>query len=248
VSPAWAVVPDGSSLIGVGPAQTKSVVYRNKLDGKADYGTYETASVAMNMYGNVSDVIFADNAATDLRGGLTAEFSQVPDPRTPTPSALYFNLVTGNTLKGAFSGMSIYTYALRQDAAGTVGHLGNTYRRNTLADLVSHGVGLGSDYDGWAGGDLHQNVFEHNAFANVPTLLRVSRSAPWGKGEVKTQFRNPSLYANRFERGAAKASGSKAMDILGTTTTIWAASNTWAGFEESHADGDALPVPAKVEE
>jgi hypothetical protein len=246
VSPPWSVVPDETSVIGVGPAQTRSVIYQNTFDGKSDYGTYMTASVAMNMYGNVSDVIFASNTATDLRGGLVAEFSQVPDPRVPTPSALYFNLIAGNTLKGANSGINFATYALAKDVPGTIGHLGNTYRRNKLSDMVSHGIGLGADDNGRVGGELRQNVIEHNSFMNVPTLLRVAPVSPWGKGPVRTEFRDLNLYSNEFTRGNATEGGSTAMKLSGTNATFWSANNKWVGFEKSAADANTTPTALKV--
>ena len=177
VSPAWSVAPDTTSIIGIGPAQTRSVVYHNRLDGKSDYATYMTASVAMSMYGNVSDVIFAGNEATDMRSGLADEYSQVPDPKTPTPSALYFNLLTNNSLTGAYRGLRVITNSLTEKSDGTWGHLGNTWRRNTLKDITSQAIHLGADMSGFPGGDLTQDVFEHNTFTNVPAGIAVDQGA-----------------------------------------------------------------------
>ena len=236
VSPAWSVVPDTTSVLGVGPAQTRTVVYHNTLDGKSDFPTYVTASVAMNMYGNVSDVIFANNTATDMYGGLVAEFSQVPDPKTPTPSALYFNLITDNTLQRSHRGLTLATYALTENAPGTVGHLGNSYRRNRFEDMVGHGIFFGSGDTGFTGGDLHQNVYEYNAFTNVPIAFHVGMSVPWSKKPVSTRFSNVVLYANTFDRGSAQAADSKAMDIEGSTTSFWSALGRWTGFERNYVD------------
>ena len=236
VSPAWSVHPDANSVLGIGPAQTRTVIYHNTLDGKSDFPTYVTASVAMNMYGNVSDVVFANNTATDMYGGLVAEFSQVPDPKTPTPSALYFNLITDNTLHRSHRGLTLATYALTENTPGTVGHLGNTYRRNGFTDLVEHGLFFGSGDTGYTGGDLHQNVYEYNGFTNVPIALHVGMSVPWSKKPVSTQFSNLILYANGFDRGGAQAAGSKAVEIDGVTTSLWSALNRWTGFESSFVD------------
>jgi hypothetical protein len=241
VAPAWSVVPDKSSVIGVGPAQTRSVVYRNRLDGKSDYAKYETASVAMSMYGNVSDVVFAHNRVTDMRSGLVDEYSQVPNPITPTPSALYFNLITNNSLDGAYRGMRIVTNFLTEKSEGTWGHLGNTYRRNTLKNITLQGIHFGADQGGFKGADLNQNVFEHNTFTNVPTAIWVGKATAWMNNPVNTRFNNLILYKNIFNRGMAAVAASKAMDIPSGTTSSWRFSNTWTGFETGAKDNDKLP-------
>lgn len=244
VAPAWSVLPDKTSVIGVGPAQTRSVVYHNRLDGKGDYAKYETASVAMSMYGNHSHVVFADNQVTDMRSGLVDEYSQVPNPATPTPSALYFNLITRNSLDGAYRGLRIVTNFLTEKSAGTWGHLGNTYRRNSLKNITSQGIHLGADQSGFSGGDLNQNVFEHNNFANVPTVIWAGKATPWLNNPVNTRFNNLVFYKNSFKRGNAAFAGSKALDMAAASTSSWRSANTWNGFEASTKDVDKVPMTA----
>jgi len=244
VQPDWAVVPDATSVIGIGGGQTHTVVYHNTLDGKSDFRTYVTASVGMCMYGNVSDIVFADNTVTDVHCGLVAEWSEVPEKETPTPSALYFNLVTGNKLKGSFDGLQVRTNWLHRDMPGTVGHLGNTYRRNSIVD-VQTGIDFGTDDNGWLGGDLQQNVYEHNDFSTVRTLLKVGLASPWAKGTIRTRFDRMSLYANRFDRGAAPLAGSAALKIAGDTITFWSSLNRWIDFESSTTDRDTAPGVSK---
>jgi hypothetical protein len=122
---------------------------------------------------------------------------------------------------------------------GTVGHLGNTYRRNKFVDLLSHGLLFGSGDTGHVGGDLHQNVYEYNAFTNVPIAFHVGMSVPWSKKSVSTQFRNLVFYANAFDRGNARAKESKATDIDGGTTSFWSELNKWTGFERGYEDQTA---------
>lgn len=244
VSPAWSVLPDSTSLIGLGPAQTRTVVYRNRLDGKGDYATYQTASVGLNMYGNVSDVIFVHNTVTRMRGGLVVEFSQVPNPNTPTPSASYFNLIAHNSLNGAQTGVGIATNFLARDAPGTIGHLGNTYRWNTMRNIASRGIALYSDQGGYTGGDLHQVTFEHNTITGVPTLLWAGRDTQSNKPMV-TRFRNLQFYGNTFERGTSAVTGSKALELSGVTPTLWSAANKWIGFRNPLPDGSIPPVMTK---
>lgn len=247
VAPAWSVVPDKSSVIGVGPAQTRSIVYRNRLDGKSDYARYETASVALSMYGNVSDVVFAHNQITDMRSGLVDEFSQVPNPATPTPSALYFNLITHNSLDGAYRGLRMITNFLTEKSEGTWGHLGNTYRRNTLKNITLQGIHFGADQGGFQGGDLNQNVFEHNTFTHVPTALWVGKATAWMNNPVNTRLSNLIFYKNKFNRGTASLTASKALDIPSGTTSTWRSGNTWQGFETGAKDRDKLPASTVIQ-
>lgn len=244
ISPAWSVPPDATSVVGVGPAQTRTVVYRNRLDGKGDYD-YETASVALSMYGNVSDVVFAGNEVTRMRGGLAAEFSQVPDPKTPTPSALYFNLVANNTLNGAAVGVGVYTNFLSEDAAGTIGHLGNTYRRNSLRNLVGPALRFAADEQGRLGGDLDQDVFEHNTVADAPVAVRVGRFRSYLNNPVNTRFKDVVLYANDFRQGGAGPKPSPAFEVTGSTASFRRVGNTWAGFEAGSDDREAPPEAAR---
>ena len=106
------------------------------------------------MYGNASDIVFADNQITDMRTGLVDEYSQVPDPKTPTPNALYFNLLTRNSVDGAYRGLRILTNFLTENSGETWGHLGNTYRRNTLKNITLQGIHFGADQGGFKGGNL----------------------------------------------------------------------------------------------
>ena len=246
VSPDWSIVPDSTSVIGVGPAQTRSVIYHNRLDGKSNYTNYPTASVGLQMYGNVSDVVFANNILTDLRNGISAETSQVPDDRTPTPSALYFNLITNNSLNGAYIGIGGYTNFLSTNKPNTIGHLGNTYRSNSISNIVSHGIRFEPDYQGYVGGDFNQNTYEQNTITNVPIAIGV-RHIFWSNSTiVNTKFSNLNLYKNKFDRGTANFNGSKAFDILGNTTTFKRAGNTWTGFQTGAID-PPLPQPAEIQ-
>jgi len=242
VTPPWSVLPGKTSIIGVGPAQTRTVIYHNRLDGKRDYAKYETASVAMSMYGNVSVVIFAGNEVTNMRGGLADEYSQVPNPATPTPSATFFNLITRNSLDGAFNGLRIITNDLTKSSTGTLGHLGNTYRGNTMKNIVSQGIFFGAEQRGYSGGDLDQDVFEYNTIAGMPIAIRVGKATAWFDNPVNTKFNNVVFYKNTFDCGKASSDGSKALNLSTGNISIWRSSNTWSGFESSVTDSDNLPA------
>ncbi len=223
VTPPWSVVPDETSVVGIGPAQTRSVVYRNRFDGKADFADYATASVALSMYGNTSDVIFAGNEVTDIRNGLVDEYSQVPRPETPTPSACFFNVITDNSLDRSRFGMRIMTDYLTEESAGTLGHLGNHYRRNEFRNLRSAGIYFGGDENGHPGGDVTQNVFEENGWTGLPVGIRNEGAA--------TLFERVVFRANRFDAGNVDSKGSQRIEGADASVSWWWSGNEWTGFE-----------------
>jgi hypothetical protein len=145
-------------------------------------------------------------------------------------------------LDGAYRGLRVITNFLTEKSDGTWGHLGNTYRRNTLKNITLQGIHFGADQGGFKGGDLNQNVFEHNTFANVPTALWVGKATAWMNNPVKTRFNNLILYKNTFNRGIAASAASKAMDIPSGTGSTWRFGNTWNGFETGAKDNDKLPA------
>jgi hypothetical protein len=247
ISPAWLVVPDATSVIGVGPGQFQAVVYHNTLDGKSNYSTYETASVGMEMYGNISDVIFANNILTHMRQGVVTEYSQVPSSHEPYPSSLYFNLVTNNSLNGSYNGISQNTDFVASNNPGILGHIGNSYRANTLTNIVSTAIHFEPEYQSYTGGDFDQNIYEHNTATNVPIAIGMTfPSWAFQNVTVSTIFANLGLYKNTFTLGTATFSGSKQFSLKGSTTNFWRAGNTFTGFETASTTDPNTPPTATV--
>jgi len=91
------------------------------------------------------------------------------------------------------------------------------------------------------GGDLNQNVFEHNIWTNLPTALWVGKATAWFNNPVKTRFDSAVFYTNTFNRGSVALTGSKAQDVAANNLTGWRAGNLWPGFETSTEDVDQLP-------
>jgi hypothetical protein len=247
VSPAWSVVPDSTSVIGVGSGQFNSVVYSNTFDGKSNYSSLETASTGMQMYGNVTDVIFSNNTLTDLRSAINETSQKPTSTATMLPSSLFFNLIEENTITGAYNGFIVVTNEIHHNHPGVIGHLGNSYRDNALTNIIAHGIALLSEWEGYTGGDVDQNNFAHNSFTNVPTAVWQHRAYSFSNAAVNTNFSNINLYKNTFNRGSATFSGSKAIDLLGSTTSFWRATDTWSNFETSTTDPDTAAVAALVD-
>ena len=236
VSPPWSIVPDVTSAIAIGASQNHTVAYDNTLGGKSNYATYGTAVVGTEWYGDCWDDIFANNNLTDICNGILSEFTQEPDSDAATPSAEYFNLVANNTLEGAQSGSNITTQFLYQNTPGEIGHLGNTYRWNSLTNIVDAGLTFSgaTETSEYTGGNLDFDSFEHNTFTNLPIGIKVTPE--------NTLFSNIYLYDNTFTRGTAALAGSIALDVTGTTTTFWRADDVWNGFATGTTDPNTVPT------
>lgn len=239
VSPSWSVTPDATSVIGIGAGQFRAVIYHNTFDGKKNYITYRTASAGLQMYGNVSDIVFANNALTNMCQGMVSETSIVPNSHELVPAALFFNLAASNSLVGSRWGLAQSTEFMSGENSGVIGHLGNSYRANTLANLEQIGIRLSPEHHSYAGGDFDQNVFEHNTMTNVPVAISTQFAPRFNQDTaVGTVFRNLVFYKNTFDRGGAALSGSSSVSLKGQTTSFWGSRNRFTGFE---ANGTGMP-------
>jgi hypothetical protein len=223
--------------------------YDNTLDGKTNYPTYQTASVGIQMYGNTSSIIFANNTLTNMNGGISDEFSQVPGSAEPFTSALFFNLIANNSLNGSYWGFGQNTdFLLGNASPATLGHLGNSYRSNTLTNIVSIGIHLDPDYQSYSGGNFDQNVFEHDSITNVPDAIETSYPIWVNQNTyVATLFSNFMLYDDTFALGTATYSGSAAFSLLGTSTNFWCVGDTWTGFASGSTCAGSVPPATLIQ-
>jgi hypothetical protein len=111
-----------------------------------------------------------------------------------------------------------------------------------MRNVTTHGLHFAADQEGRVGGDLTQDVFEHNAIADAPVAFWVGRPRAHLKNAVNTRFGDVVLYKNDFRRGGAAFAGSKALEITGTGTSQWRAGNSWAGFEAGAEDPREPPA------
>jgi hypothetical protein len=239
VEPAFRLPPDRSSTVSISSSQTDSVIYANVFDGKPGFETVATASVAVSLYGNCSQIIVAENQASRMRQGLVDVFLW-PDTQQPGASgALFFNTVERNRLEGSRLGMRGVSVMQALDLPGSLGVLGNSVRQNTLTQLISNAVEVQHSVgQGKRAGDFGHTVIERNVFEGALPAVRVD--GPVGAPGVV-------LRGNRFVR-TGPSPGSGLVLGSGSANRVLLSQNVWEGLTApAAADApvpDAVPVPA----
>ncbi|MEJ7709662.1 MAG: glycosyl hydrolase family 28-related protein [Pyrinomonadaceae bacterium] len=134
VSPAWTLSPDSTSTLIVGAVAEKIVLYRNSIDGKSDYAVRETASSAIQPYGNSYDFIADSNITRQV---MTAISSWATDEKN-TIQPCYFNLYVNNDIgEGQIGALANVEYAQNMTDSPGISYFGNSFRRNITARFKS---------------------------------------------------------------------------------------------------------------
>jgi len=231
----WNVVPDASSRLALAGAASRAAIYGNSFEGRASYGSHDSNSTAVLLYGNVYDVVVDHNRIRQMRHGLMAVALTSSQGASP-----YFLQISNNSVSDSNSGLYVGTSFTESGEAGIWGGLGHIYRGNSF-DRLAH---IGVEYDGWAyaGADFDMTVFERNSFTGLPfgfidayQLLwtydgAFKRPPPQSSSKVNT-----ILYRNRFARGAAPLAGSVGFASLRPQNTWLDLGSTWTGFAAGNA-------------
>ncbi len=141
VSPPWQLPPDRDSLVAVASGVEKCVLYRNSLQGKADYASRFSASSGIQPYGNSFDFIADSNAIERVRTGISswsrAETNQVL--ARPSIEPCYFNLYKSNRISAVLSGALSIMSGWEASWSGDPGvmYLGNIFRGNHMEGAVT---------------------------------------------------------------------------------------------------------------
>lgn len=240
VEPDWNVVPDISSLISIVSMQTRTVVYHNTQEGKTNYAS-GTASAGTELYGNVSNVIYANNTVTRVNSGATL-FSVVNQSHiTNIPCALFFNLIADNSVDGAYSGLteSVFIENAQTPDPDTIAFVGNTFRNNTVSNIVSHGIEVHTDNPKTPTDFYslsHFTTFERNNITDLSDGF--ANDMQINKGDA---IDNLHIVNNTFDRGTATYSGSIAFANNSPYATFFRSGNQWLNFETSATDPDEIP-------
>jgi polygalacturonase len=245
----WAVAPDTTSLVNIGSGQSHTVVYNNSLTGHESWESAETASMAVEMFGNSWSNIVANNTVSAVRRDIGVW--AIPNTVGIAPS--YFNLVTNNTMSGAYDGLYL-EFGYGGFFAGSVGQFGNTYRYNSLSNIMEDGVVMGLRVpcgDTFpVGGDFEHEVLEHNSITNGPQVEQqgVYMDPSTGFTEVHynagLEFLSTVLYKNTFNRGSGPLQGSMAFNVPNDgVETFFRASDQWLNYQNSTTDPNAVPAP-----
>ena len=243
----WGVEPNTPSLVNIGSGQSHTVVYNNSLTGKGSWESTETASMAVEMFGNSWSNIVANNSVSNVRRDIGVWALNANAGVAPS----YFNLVTNNTMSGAYDGF--YLIYDSGGFAGSVGQFGNTYRYNSLSNVMEDGVLMGNrapcGVSETVEGEFEYQVLEHNTLTNGPQVEQqnVYMDPSTGFTEVHSntglQFLNTVLYKNTFNRGSGPFLGSTAFRVPNDgVETFFRASDDWLNYQYSTSDPNAVPI------
>jgi hypothetical protein len=181
----WNVTPDDTSMGSVGFMADRTVVYRNRIDGKAEQVTQadETASTGITLFGASVEFIVDGNVMTDVRYGL---FNWMRDGVEHHP--FFSNLFVNNAVYNTREGISIHTAGVGN---GATAYVGNVYRDNVVNGASVRGLVFRAS---GAGIDANMNVIERNTFYNTPLGMRVHE-------DDEGRLRNSLIQRNTFWRG-----------------------------------------------
>jgi hypothetical protein len=137
VAPAWQVIPDATSRVYIGNVTYQVAVYDNIEQGKADYVNRNTSLAGVETLSNVYGLVYDSNQVSNVVNGINDATVGAYDRTTQdwiVPN--YFNLFTNNTVKGAYTGISISDLTLNSpgDAGDqfAVSYVGDIFRNNIL--------------------------------------------------------------------------------------------------------------------
>ncbi len=247
VSPPWNVLPDATSRIDCGFYLINVAAYHNTLQGKSDFPHRVTASAGIEPYGGDIDFIAADNTISQVRTGISswdiADSSSGASELEPT----FFNLYTGNSISDSTNGLAVLGPFWTAGATNNpgIGYFGNSFRRNTLNNLVydtANNTGgllaaLSSDEPAATGVTFMQTVFEHNSGANM--------YSGFSSSGMNGQLANTIYYKNNLNRGTGN--GLAAVEFGKTAQQSPALrENSWDDFVATYSGtlpGAILEVP-----
>lgn len=229
VSPPWRVVPAPGSRVVIAGTASRAVIYRNTLDGKPDYASYDTASSGVHLYGNSFDVVVDGNLFTRMRGGVEL-WSMGHDGSTEI-NPVFFNLVVNNVVRDSYDALVAHTMYIHGEIPGAIGQLGNVFRGNVGRGLARAGLHI-ETWQGFEAGAHLMTVFEDNCFADVRIGVLDARSFLPALGDAagpRTPVSATILRGNRFIRGNTPPRNSMAF-VTRPDSTWLGRRNEWLGF------------------
>ncbi len=240
VSPAWNVPPDTTSQINIAGYLIDTVCYDNTLQGKSNYATDPTASAGVEPFGGALDFIAADNNISQVRTGISSWELCDNTSGAYEIDSTFFNLYTGNNISYSTNGLIVDGPFWDSSGGSTYwpgyGYFGNSFRRNTLNNLVydtvdlygGEGASLGTSYYVPTGVTWTNTVFENNTGSNMNNGIDSSG--------MNGLIANTIYYKNNLSMGTN--SGSYAVDFAASAQQTPALRNdTWTSFPTTYGGG-----------
>jgi hypothetical protein len=217
----WNIIPDGSSIITVGPFIDRIAVYKNFLDAKAGAATQSdhVAATGIQPYGGALNFIADNNTLHELRQG-TSNWTQEWDRNPWSPN--YFTLYSNN--KYINCRVAIQNAS---DATNTYGTaiFGTMYRNNIVQNAIKGAIH--NDINKRDFPLLSTMVYEHNSFSGVPEVFSSFLHASYQHEQVLAGggMKNQMLYKNNCHGIGSAVTGSSKMIVR---------ENSYSGFSPNY--------------
>ncbi len=200
VSPAWNVVPDAGSTIQVQTLNERAAVYRNRLDGKAEYRTSGASSSGVQPYGNSFHFEVDSNTITRTNHGLFAWALQ-DNPNTQAPS--YFLLFKNNSVANSNIGGRVLHNNFHGGFVPGTTLLGISFRKNridnTALGMMSTGFTVGISDSTMQADRITSTLIERN----IGSFLSAASGAPM---PTDSRITHTFISGNSFFSGLAPTS------------------------------------------
>lgn len=138
----WLIKPDKTSKINISPAIENVIIYKNNFQGLPDYRERITASVAINLYGNIHNSIIDSNTARDFRH-MISMFIHYDDFGL---SSQYWNQIENNNISNTINGISFHTVAQKPNKFSAIqeqsGFFGINVNDNKILNSLDDSIKL----------------------------------------------------------------------------------------------------------
>jgi hypothetical protein len=249
VSPAWNVAPDPSSVVLIGRAADKWVVYHNTFQGKSYYATDNIGMAGIQPNAGGYEWIGDNNTITQMNTALIAQASEWNTQNGQTVESAapcYFIYYANNTIQDCYEGIRAGFGTAQVSPSAGIGFLGNVFRNNSVSDITTDGAYASTD----AGATipLDMTLFEHNTFTNLSSGINLDNNVPGTINGVHSSTKNVILYKNSFSLGTAAYAGSYGIYFGPETLAPSLIDNTWTDFATTYAGtppGAILDLPLR---
>jgi hypothetical protein len=240
VSPAWQVVPDETSVLNFGGFAYHTLIYDNEFDGRMEGVTNYSAVTTLNVYGNGSGIVVANNKMHEL-GAVTSFFAEgygsSAQPGYSVRGAEMFNYVANNAIDSCNNGFNMNERENTSNPSNNDGvrHLGHVFRNNSNLNAFGGLVSMSSKSD-ITKASYRLNIFQDNVFSNFVSTI----NEPDGAIENSVWVGN-TFHGNSGQTGYAIAENH--VPVL--------RGNSWINFDSNYGEnrpGAKLEIPIRHSE
>ncbi len=219
----WNVIPDGSSVLTVGPFVDRVAVYKNYLDAKAAAATQaeHVAAAGIEPYGGALNFIADNNTLHELRYGTATWSQQWADDQPWSPN--YFTMYSNN--KYINCRVAIQNNADARSPYGAA-IFGTMYRKNIIQNTVKAAIENVVKYKDYP--LFSTMVYEHNSSSGTQEAFFLFAYSTYQHEQVLAAggMDNQLLYKNNFGGAGSAIMGSSKMGLR---------ENSYSGFASKYS-------------